>query len=157
MMDWFVRAFLRASMIWLALGVSLGVAMTAAPGMIIYRPAHMHMLLLGFVAMMIFGVAYHVIPRFVGRPLRSRPAAAAHWWAANAGLALMSTGFFLRPHGAALAQPLLIGGGVLAALGAYAFAINVWTTLGAVKPESGAAGRQARSSPLPLASPPADR
>lgn len=157
MMDWFVRAFLRASMIWLALGVSLGVAMAVSPQLVIYRPAHMHMLLLGFVAMMIFGVAYHVIPRFVGRQLRSRAAAAAHWWVANAGLALMTTGFFLRPHVAGLAQPLLIAGGVLAALGAYAFALNVWSTLDPVKPEGEGARREVRSSPLPLASTLTDR
>ncbi len=157
MMDWFVRAFLRAAMIWLSLGVTLGVAMAASPGLVVYRPAHMHMLLLGFVAMMIFGVAYHVIPRFVGRPLRSRAAAAAHWWAGNAGLALMTAGFLLRPNGVPVAQPLLITGGVVAALGAYAFAINVWATLGVVKSDSEAARRQFRSSPLPLASPPADR
>ncbi len=153
MMDWFVRAFLRASMVWLALGVTLGVAMTVSPALVIYRAAHMHMLLLGFVAMMIFGVGYHVIPRFVGRPLRSRAAAAGHWWAANAGLALMVAGFFLRPSGLWPAQLLLISGGGLAAVGAYAFALNVWLTLGAMNARKEAGARQARTLPLPLASP----
>ena len=56
-MEWFVKAFVKASLVWLALGVTLGVAMAAYPAWIIYRPAHMHMVLLGFVTMMIFGVA----------------------------------------------------------------------------------------------------
>ena len=47
-MDWFVRAFLKASLVWLSLGVTLGVAMAAHPVWTIYRPAHMHVLMLGF-------------------------------------------------------------------------------------------------------------
>ena len=31
-MEWFVRAFLRASLAWLGLGVTLGVAMAVEPG-----------------------------------------------------------------------------------------------------------------------------
>ena len=46
-MDWFVKAFLKASLAWLALGVSLGLAMAAHPMWTIYRVAHMHMVLLG--------------------------------------------------------------------------------------------------------------
>jgi hypothetical protein len=52
-MDWFVKAFLKASVAWLAIGVTLGVAMAVHPAFIIYRPAHVHMNLLGFVTMMI--------------------------------------------------------------------------------------------------------
>ena len=97
-MEWFVRGFVKASLVWLALGVTLGVGMAAVPAWIVYRPAHMHMNLLGFVAMMIYGVAYHVIPRFTGNPLYSRRLAAVHWWMSNAGLLLMVVGFSLRPH-----------------------------------------------------------
>jgi cbb3-type cytochrome oxidase subunit 1 len=79
-MDWSVKAFVKASLAWLALGVTLGVAMAARPGWAVYRPAHLHMTLLGFVAMMIYGVAHHVIPRFVGHPLHSRRLAGWHWW-----------------------------------------------------------------------------
>ena len=68
-MEWFVRRFIRASLIWLALGNTLGLCMAAHPAWIIYRPAHVHMNLVGFVTMMIFGVGYHVVPRFTGNPL----------------------------------------------------------------------------------------
>jgi cbb3-type cytochrome oxidase subunit 1 len=128
-MDWFVKAFLKASVTWLALGVTLGVAMGAKPAWSIYRTAHLHMLLLGFVAMMIFGVAYHVIPRFAGNPLRSTRAAGAHWWLANTGLAIMVIGFVLRAQGKAVSSALLGIGGTCAASGAYIFAILVWRTL----------------------------
>ena len=95
-MDWFARVFIQASLVWLALGVTVGAAMAAYPPWTIYRPIHMHMTLLGFVTMMIFGVAYHVIPRFAGRPLWSKRLAGVHVWVSNAGLAVMCVGFALR-------------------------------------------------------------
>ena len=128
-MEWFVRAFLKASLAWLALGVSLGVAMAAHPVWTLYRLAHVHMVLLGFVTMMIFGVAYHVVPRFAGFPLRSRRAAIVHWWISNLGLAGMVVGFFLRAHNASFATPVLATGGVLSALGAYLFVYLIWRTI----------------------------
>ena len=91
-MEWFVRAFIKASLAWLGLGVTLGVAMAAQPAWIVYRPAHVHMNLLGFVTMMIYGVAYHVLPRFSGHPLHRRGLAGAHWVLANLGLATMVAG-----------------------------------------------------------------
>ncbi len=128
-MDWFVKAFLKASLAWLALGVTLGVAMAAHPAWTLYRLAHMHMVLLGFVTMMIYGVAYHVIPRFAGSPLFSRRAAGWHWWVSNAGLALMVAGFIVRVSRAAVGTPLLATGGTLSALGAYTFAFVIWRTI----------------------------
>ena len=128
-MDWFVKAFLKASVAWLALGVTLGVAMGVKPSWSIYRTAHLHMLLLGFVGGMIFGVAYHVIPRFVGSPLRNPTAAGAHWWFANLGLAVMVVGFVLRAQGRPISSALLGIGGTAAAVGAYIFAYLIWMTL----------------------------
>lgn len=148
-MDWFSKAFLKTSLAWLGLGVTLGVAMAIQPAWIIYRPAHMHMNLLGFVAMMIFGVAYHVIPRFTGNALHSRRLGGWHWWIGNAGLALMVTGFFLAPHVGRAAIPLLATGGLLSALGAYAFIYNAWRTID---------GNPARAaSPVPIARAPGAR
>jgi cbb3-type cytochrome oxidase subunit 1 len=128
-MDWYVRAFIKASLTWLALGVTLGVAMAAHPAWTIYRLTHVHMLLLGFVTMMIYGVAYHVIPRFAGFPLHSRRAAVWHWWIANAGLALMAIGFALRARAIPWATHVLACGGLLAATGAYLFAYLLWRTI----------------------------
>jgi cbb3-type cytochrome oxidase subunit 1 len=143
MMDWFVKAFLKASVSWLVAGVTLGAAMGAHPQWSIYRTAHLHMLLLGFVAMMIFGVAYHVIPRFAGNPLRSSRAAGAHWWLANGGLAVMVVGFVLRANGVPESSFVLGIGGTAAASGAYIFAFLVWQTLD--KPRRAGGVSQARS------------
>ena len=128
-MDWFVKRFLQAALVWLGLGVTLGVAMAVHPRWIIYRPAHLHMSLLGFVTMMIFGVAYHVVPRFFGHPLRNRKIAGAHWWLSNGGLALMVFGFLFAPHVGTRIIPLLGTGAVLSALGAFAFILNIWRTM----------------------------
>jgi cbb3-type cytochrome oxidase subunit 1 len=127
--DWFAKAFIKASLAWLAAGVTLGVAMAARPGLAVYRTAHVHMNLLGFVTMMIYGVAYHVVPRFTGHPLHAPRLATAHWWLANVGLALMVAGFCLRTHDGAPATAVLATGGALAALGAYAFVYNLWRTI----------------------------
>jgi cbb3-type cytochrome oxidase subunit 1 len=129
-MEPFVRRFIRASVVWLVIGVVIGVGMTWAPGhMVIYRTAHAHANLLGFVSMMIFGVAYHVLPRFAGRPLHARALAGAHFYAANVGLAALVAGFLLRISWPG-ADVLLRGGGLLSAAGALAFAYNIWRTLG---------------------------
>src|SRR5215207_9089641 len=116
-MEWFVKAFLKASLTWLGLGVTLGVTMAAHPAWTVYRPAHMHMNVLGFVTMMIYGVAYHVIPRFTGYALHSRRLAGWQFWLANAGLVLMVAGFALTAHG------------TLAGAGAYTFIDNLWRTI----------------------------
>ena len=153
-MDWYVKAFVKASLAWLALGVTLGVAMAAHPAWIIYRPAHMHMVLLGFVTMMIFGVAYHVIPRFAGFPLHSRKLPGVHWFISNSGLLLMVAGFFVRPAAPATGTPLLVSGGSLAALGAYTFVYVIWRTLNgpaALQEPAKRASAAYRKPGLPLA------
>jgi cbb3-type cytochrome oxidase subunit 1 len=130
--DSFVARFIRASLIWLGVGVALGVAMAFAPGVAGgYRPAHMHANLLGFVSMMIFGVAYHVIPRFVGSPLRSRRMAEIHLWVANVGLTLLAGGFIARVHVGPPAEFAIRAGAALAGVGAYLFIFNLWRTLDA--------------------------
>ncbi len=128
-MDWFSRAFLKSSLVWLGLGMSMGALMTSVPTLTVYRTAHLHMNLLGFVAMMIYGVAYHVIPRFMGHPLHSARLAGWHVWAANAGLAFLALGFFLMPTIGPAAVPIEGIGGTLSAVGAYLFIYNIWRTL----------------------------
>ncbi len=128
-MEWFVRAVLRSSVSWLAAGVTLGVAMAVHPAWSIFRPAHLHMNLLGFVAMMIFGVGYHIIPRLAGKPLHNRQMAMIHLWLANVGLLLFAPGLMLRAVAHPAASIAVALGATLSALGAYAFAWQVWLTL----------------------------
>lgn len=144
-MDWFVKGFLKSSLAWLACGVTLGVGMAVYPPLLLYRPAHVHMNLLGFVTMMIYGVAYHVVPRFTGHPLFSRRLAGWHWWMANVGLALMVTGFVLAPHFMLAGRAVLGTGGTISAVSAYVFAFNVWRTIDGSAAQRDAAQRASAS------------
>jgi heme/copper-type cytochrome/quinol oxidase subunit 1 len=128
-MDPFVRHFIRSSLVWLGVGVLLGLWMTLEARAVAYRPAHMHANLLGFVSMMIFGVAYHVLPRFTGNALRSRRAATLHLWLANGGLALMVAAWLLRVHIVGMTWLLAVGA-VSTSVGAFLFIGNIWLTLG---------------------------
>ena len=144
-MEAFVRRFIRASVLWLGVGVLIGISMAFWPGaQMVYRPAHVHANLLGFVSMMIFGVAYHVLPRFIGSPLHDRRLAALHLVVANVGLAALVAGWIARVWwmgGMVLVQ----AGAALSAVGAFLFIYNVWRTLDAAggpawKAEPGGSG-----------------
>lgn len=127
-MDWFVKAFIRASLAWFALGVLLGIAMAAYPPWVIYRPAHAHMNVVGFLTMMVFGVGYQLLPRLFGFALHSRRLAVLHWWMANLGLAGMVAGFVMTPHVGVRGTWATSIGGILFAGGALAFVFNMWVT-----------------------------
>src|SRR5687768_4968683 len=145
-MDTFVRGFIRASLLWLGVGVLIGISMAFWPVQaLVYRPAHIHANLLGFVSMMIFGVAYHVMPRFSGHPLHSRTEASWHLWIANLGLALLVGGWIARVWAPAVGTVSLQIGAAGSAVGAFLFIHNVWWTLGPVGARPGPKG----SSPPP--------
>lgn len=127
-MEWFVKSFVRASLLWFALGVILGLAMALHPPWVIYRPAHAHMNVVGFITMMIFGVGYQLLPRLFGHPLFSARLAVAHWWLANGGLAGMVVGFVLAPRLGTRFGLLTALGGVLFTAGALTFVYNLWRT-----------------------------
>lgn len=133
-MEPYVSRFLRASLLWLVIGTSLGAAMAIQPRWVVYRPAHLHALLLGFVMMMIAGVGYHVIPRFAMAALHSPRLARVHLVIANAGLLLMVCGFIGRPNGLPGAPMLLAAGGLLSLGGAWLLAWNLWRTLNRAVP-----------------------
>lgn len=84
------RVAVTASLIWFALANGLGLLMGSGVVGFAWRPAHAHMNLLGFVAMMIYGVAYHALPRFRGVPLRRPRAALLQVAVANVALAGMA-------------------------------------------------------------------
>ncbi len=149
-METFVRRFIRASLVWLGIGVLIGISMAFWPNeALVYRPAHVHANLLGFVSMMIFGVAYHVVPRFTGNPLHSRRLPALHFVVANAGLALLVGGWVGRVVWSGLGASAVQLGAAFSAIGAFLFIFNVWRTLEPVRrtPAPGASGlRTSRGS-----------
>jgi len=149
-MDWFVKAFIRASLAWFTLGIALGLAMAIHPAWVIYRPAHAHMNVVGFITMMIFGVGYQMLPRFFGHPIHNRKLAVAHIWLANLGLAGMVAGFFLAPSMGDASIPVTASGGILWAIGAYGFVYNMWRTFDAAESRRRLNEKQRESRKLPL-------
>ena len=76
--------FACASLFYLVIGSTLGLIMVINSSPL--TPAHAHLLLLGFVSMMIFGVGYHLLPVFAGTDLYSIRLAELHFWLQNIGL-----------------------------------------------------------------------
>lgn len=149
-MEAFVRRFIRASLVWLGVGVLIGISMAFFPARALaYRPAHVHANLLGFVSMMIFGVAYHVIPRFTGNPLHNRRLGPVHLVAANLGLALLVSGWIVRVWAFGAGEALVRAGGAVSAAGVGLFIYNIWRTLGPAP----APRRPAATAPLPVVQP----
>ncbi len=92
-MDRFVKNFILMSIIYLMAASVLGVLMLGGRhGELVF--VHAHLMLLGWVSMMIYGVGYHILPKFAGRFLKSKTMAVLQFWLANAGL-LGMLGFYL--------------------------------------------------------------
>lgn len=84
---------------------------------------HGHMMMLGFVLMIIYGVGLHVIPRFGGYPLRSERVATVQFWLANAGLPLMIAGWLTYDN------RLVALGGAFTVTAMALFGINMLLTV----------------------------
>jgi nitric oxide reductase large subunit len=119
------RWFIAAALGYALLGGLVGLAWLAFPGAMPPHAlrAHAHLMLVGFVGMMVFGVALHVLPRFTGRALFSERAADAQFWLANAGLLAMASGWLAG----ALALTRAGGAALWASFGL--FALNVALTV----------------------------
>ncbi|QWR77188.1 cbb3-type cytochrome c oxidase subunit I [Candidatus Magnetomonas plexicatena] len=85
-MDKFVRNFIVMSIVYLCASSFMGVFMLIGPKFHSFKFAHSHFMVLGWVSMMIYGVGYHILPRFSGRPLKSVKIGEVQFWLANIGL-----------------------------------------------------------------------
>jgi hypothetical protein len=102
-MDRYTKGFVVAALVYFFLAAVLGIWMGGTDGTGWVKFAHVHFNLLGFMAMMIYGVGYFILPRFNGRTLRWPSWVPVHFFLANIGLIGMvataperpSTGFIL--------------------------------------------------------------
>jgi cbb3-type cytochrome oxidase subunit 1 len=96
-MDKYAKAFVKGSLIYLGIGTILGLLMVLWPDIrFTITQVHVHLLLLGFMAMMIYGVGYHILPRFMGRPVYSARLGNAQVWLANITLIGLSISWILE-------------------------------------------------------------
>lgn len=91
------RMFILAALIYALLGGLLGIVWLAHPGLVPGNVPRMHghLMLLGFVTMMIYGVGLHVLPRFSGRSLFSERLGHVQFVLANLGLWVMIAGWLI--------------------------------------------------------------
>ena len=86
-MENYPKRFIQAGLIYILMGVLLGVAMSIDPTLSArMRFVHIHINLLGFMTMMIAGVAYHVLPRFSARTIPWPNGMKYHFYLQNIGL-----------------------------------------------------------------------
>lgn len=88
--------FIKCALVYFVLAVLIGVYMSYAGPVYPYMQIHAHFNLLGWMSMMVFGVAYHILPRFSGKPLWSDRLSFIQLWLANIGLIGMAIGWFVR-------------------------------------------------------------
>ena len=85
-MDKYTKGFVVASLFYFFMAAALGIWMgtTNAPEWVSF--AHIHFNLLGFMAMMIYGIGYFILPRFNAKNLKWPQWVPLHFYAANLGL-----------------------------------------------------------------------
>jgi hypothetical protein len=117
---------IKAAFLCLALGIGLGAwfAIDRAQGTWL-RPLHAALNLWGWTTLLIYGMAYHMVPRFAGRPLRRARLAAVQSWLAIGGIALVALGWVGVLNSLPLAQAVLVAGGALQVVAAALFALLI--------------------------------
>ncbi|MCB1549863.1 MAG: hypothetical protein KDJ41_18835 [Hyphomicrobiaceae bacterium] len=89
------RWFIYASLAYAVTGALLIVVWSIEPRLIpgdVVR-THVHLMMLGFVGQMIFGIGLHALPRFSGYSLYSERLADAQFLFINAGILAMAAGW----------------------------------------------------------------
>ena len=106
-----IRYFTLSSLFYLIIGAGLGLVMAVYPNSMEYLLlAHVHFLLLGFIAMMIYSVGYHVLPRFSGFKLYSEFLITVQFYLTNIGLIGMAlTWIFFNDAVSGLYHILILG------------------------------------------------
>ena len=116
--------FLRLAVIYVLLGVTLGIVMAASHDYT-FKPVHAHLNLLGWASMALFGLWY-----------RSAPAAAetrlakVHFWLHNIALPIQMTMLAMYVNGNNSVEPVLALASVVMGIGFACFAINLWKHTG---------------------------
>ncbi|MCX8116780.1 MAG: hypothetical protein N3G78_02465 [Desulfobacterota bacterium] len=129
-MDRYAKAFVKASLIYLGVGAITGLLMLAHPDLrYSLTRVHTHINLLGFMAMMIYGVGYHILPRFMGRPVYSHGLGMFQVWLANLSLIGLSLSWIFQAIQGGLWQTLAILSGLGQAVSIFIFIFNLWMSM----------------------------
>jgi len=129
-----VRRYLKTGIVFLLAGLVLGGVLLARWELVGVYPsptlvsAHAHVILVGFVMMMILGVAQWMFPRPARDDPRYRPQVAeAAYWIMTGATALRFAGEIAREGSAALlVRTIVVAGGLGQIVGLALFFYNLW-------------------------------
>jgi len=134
--------FIKIAVLYLALGVTLGVVM----GMLqkfTFTPVHAHLNLLGWASLALVGLVYHAFPQAAETRL-----ARIHFWLHNLGLPPLMIALALMLSGNAALEPVVGIFSLIVWLGVILFVVNIWLAVrpaaapGALRAGTAAAGVQ---------------
>lgn len=136
-MDNTPRLFIKAGLIYAVIGALLGITMAINPSLShSLRFIHIHLNLLGFMTMMVSGVAYHVLPRFSARTLPWPAGMKYQFVLQNVGLlGMVAVQSFNDWRGGGLTQALFIFFAVLAGISFVIMFYNLYFVLSSEKEE----------------------
>ena len=129
-----VRRYVKTSFVFLVLGLLLGGWISVRQFVLgaypprLYVTAHAHLLLVGFVLMVVMGVATWMFPRAAREDTRYRPGLAESvYWIMTIATAARAAAELLAPwSGAPFLRPVIALGGLGQLAGALLFVVNMW-------------------------------
>ena len=130
-----IRRYIKTSFAFLIAGVLLGTYASVSQYLLgVYPPrlfitAHVHLLLVGFMLMIVMGVATWMFPRSARDDLRYRPElAAAVYWLMTASTCVRALAELCAPYADSIALRAMVAfGGAGQAIGVLLFVVNMWT------------------------------
>ncbi len=127
-MDPVARNFIRMSVIYFAIAALIGVHfMFSKINQHQLFQAHVHLMMLGWMAMMIYGVGYHILPRFNGNPVAFPKLAIVHFWIANVALVGFVSSWGLSRHGCTKVPERVFA--VMNVIGIFMFVTNILVSI----------------------------
>ncbi len=126
-MEKYPKQFILAAIVYLLAGVVLGLGFTTGIlDALNWRFVHIHIGLLGFMAMFIYGVAYHVLPRFNANPVKRPSLVTVHFYFVNVGLVGMVVfGYLDGMYAGGSAHIGFLISAALEVAGIFLFAYNI--------------------------------
>lgn len=132
-MPWYARRFAIGGMMNLLAGSAVAGLSPLLPEEMLsafHLKAHIHFLTLGFFTFMIYGLGYHMLPKFCGRPLKEGFLLTAHELCAHIGIWTLGIGWMVDD------LEVVKIGAALSFAGFAFFAVNLAPVL-AFKPKAG--------------------
>ncbi|MGE5807957.1 MAG: hypothetical protein ACM32I_02405 [Nitrospirota bacterium] len=129
-MDRYVKGFIVMSIVYLGVAALLGIIMLGNQNVMALKFVHSHLNMLGWVSMMIYGVGYHILPRFMGRPVYSNKVGEAQFYLGNISLITLLSFYTLNVYNPSdMYRMLTVASGAVQALTIFLFFYNMLMTL----------------------------